>query len=416
MKRYLYIIIGIIVAAIIAILVLFLFRGSSALSGILPASITGLLPSAGTQGSNNSGGSTTGFGSSTTTGASSSTGQNSPVQSFNMTSIGPIIDYFVDAQGNVTAVQPSGEVIAVSGNRSSTISSNPIGNIISTSFSYDGKMLLVNYGDPGNPQSGVFHVASGTWTGLPQGLHSPQWSPSGYQIAYLNDPGTGASSLSILNAANIKSGIATLLTLSATNFSLQRITKNQFVLSDKPSAQTAGSSWLYSSQTKTLTPIAYETLGFESVWDDSTTTIGLAFFENPNSQKLGLRLIDAAGNDLHDLSFLTLPTKCLFNNETSSAVAATTTAATATSTAFLYCGVPNDPSQLSSAQLPDDYNDGALFTSDKIIKINTNTGELATLWNGSTQSVDATDLKFANHTLYFINRYDQKLYSLVLAQ
>jgi len=61
-----------------------------------------------------------------------------------------------------------------------------------------------------------------------------------------------------------------------------------------------------------LTPIAYETLGFESVWDDSTTTIGLAFFENPNSQKLGLRLIDAAGNDLHDLSFLTLPTKMPF--------------------------------------------------------------------------------------------------------
>jgi hypothetical protein len=437
MKRYIYIILGIIIAAIIAIVILFLLRGGSALNGILPASITGLLPSVGTQGSNSAGGENgaTGFGSSTSGEANSSTTQNNIVQSFNMVASGPILDYFVDPQNNITIIRPSGEIVTISGNQSSTLSSNAINNIISTGFSSDGKKLLVNFGDTNNPQTTIFDVTSKTWTALPQGLHSPRWSPlGGYQIAYLNDPGTGISALSVIDAGNLKSGTATLITLNITDPSLQWITKTQFVLSDKPSVQTLGSSWLFNSQTKALTPITYEMLGGESIWGGTTTTIGLSFFENPNSQKMEFRLEDANGNNLHDLNFLTLPTKCTFNEETStvaltaiasttvatssSKTAKTTTIATSTiiSTPFLYCGVPTDSSQLSSAQLPDDYNDGALFTSDRIIKLNANTGDIATLWNDSTQNMDVNDLKFANNTAYFINRYNQGLYSLVLTQ
>jgi hypothetical protein len=432
MKRYIYIIIGIVVAAIIAIIILFFLKGGSALSGLLPASITGSLPSVGTQGSNGSGG-TTGFGSSTTGGTIGSIGQSGLVKSFNIVSNGPILDYFVDTQGKITAIQPSGEVITVSGNQSSTISSNQIGGIISASFSYDGKKILVSFGDPSDPEAAVFDVTSSTWTALPQGLFSPQWSPSNYQIAFLNEYGSGVAVLDTIDATNPnKPGVTALLSLNATDLSLQWISKNQFVLSDKPSVQTTGSSWLYNSQSKTLVPIEYEMLGPESVWDESaTTTLGLAYFETSNSQRLKLQLVDASGNDVHDLSFLTLPTKCLFNDQTSTVALATTTSALATTTAssspavaastvtstpFLYCGVPSDPNQLSSAQLPDDYNDGALFTSDEIIKLNADTGALSTLWNDSTQNVDATDLKFFNNSLFLINRYDQKLYSLTFAQ
>jgi len=431
MKRYLYIILGIIVAAIIAIIVLFLLKGSSAVVGLLPAGITGSLPSTGTQGSNGTGGENG------TTGNSSSTGGPAGLASLNIVSDGPTVDYFVDAQGKITAIQPSGEVITISGGQSSTISSNQIGEIISARFSYDGKKLLVNFGDSNNPQTAVFDVASSTWTALPQGMFSPQWSPSDYRIAFLNQYGAGVTALDTIDATNPKKlGAVKLLSLNAVDLSLQWISQNQFILADRPSVQTLGSLWLYNSQVKTLMPIEYEMLGAESTWNGVGTTTGLVFFENPNSQKQKFQLVDASGNDLHDLNFLTLPTKCLFNNVTSTVAATTTTpvaaatttnlskatgtivAATSTvvSTTLLYCGVPSDSTQLSSAQLPDDYNDGSLFTSDKIVKINATTGDISTVWNDATQNIDTFDLKFFNGALFFINRYNQKLYSLTFAQ
>ena len=210
MKRYIYIIIGIIIAAIIAIIVLFLFRGNSVLTGILPASVTGLLPSTGTQGGNGTGGGgdTAGFGSSTSTsnGTGGIGGQTNSLQSFNVVAAGPIADYFVSAQNTITIIRPTGEVVSISGNQSSTLSSNAINNIIATGFSSDGKKLLVNFGDQNNPQTTIFDVASRVWTSLPQGLHSPRWSPAGYQVAYLNDHGTGASALSVIDASNPKTG------------------------------------------------------------------------------------------------------------------------------------------------------------------------------------------------------------------
>jgi hypothetical protein len=433
MKRYIYIIIGIIVVALIAIGLLFLFRGSSALSGFLPTSITDLLPSVGTQGSNSSGtvGGGSGFGTPTVGVSGSSAGQNGLAQNFNTAVSVPVLNYFVDAQGNITAIEPSGEVIAVSGSQSSTISSSSINDIVSTNFSHDGKKLLVTFGDPTNPSAAVLDITAKTWTALPQGLQSPQWSPAdSYQIALLDESGIGTTALDVIDVTNPKKlGVTTLLSLNATDLSLRWVSKNQFILSDKPSIQTTGSAWLFNSQTKSFTPIIYEASGLETVWGGSTTTTGLALLENVSGQTLGLHLIDANGNDLHDLNFLTLPTKCVFNQETStiittvaspSSTAASSSSGTpnsaTTSTTFLYCGVPSDSSQLSSAQLPDDYNDGVLFTSDKMIKLNTNTGDLTTLWDGSAQNIDATDLKIFNNTLYFVNRYDQKLYSLTLPQ
>lgn len=427
MKRYIYIIIGIIIAAIIAIGILFLLKGNSALTGILPPSITGALPFVGTQGNTNSslGSTTTGSGSLGTGGVSSSTGQNGAAQSVAITATGPFINYFIDTQGDVLGIQPSGQVVELSGSQSSTISSSQINNIISTGFSYDGKMLLVNFGDPSNPQTAVLTIASGAWTALPQGLQSPQWSSSNYQIAFLDAYGAGATALDLVDVTNPKKiNPTTLFSLNATDLSLQWISKTQFVLSDKPSAQTSGSSWIYNSQSRTLNSVIYEASGPETIWGGSTTTVGLAFFNSASGQGPQLQLVDINGNDLHDLNFLTLPTKCVFNNV--AAIAATTTAATttasastakaATSTTFLYCGVPSDSSQLASAQLPDDYNDGVVFTSDEIIKLNAGTGDLTTLWSSTSQPIDATDLKVFDNTLYFLNRYDQKLYSLPLAQ
>ena len=57
----------------------------------------------------------------------------------------------------------------------------------------------------------------------------------------------------------------------------------------------------------------------------------------------------------------------------------------------------------------------ALFTSDNLYKVNTETGVIQPLWNSPTQNMDVSDLKFFNNALFFVNRYDNKLYGLTFA-
>jgi hypothetical protein len=435
MKRYLYIIIGIIVAAAIAILVLFLIKNHSSVSPSpsLNATTTGPLPVAGTQGGNGSGTATSPLNlpalSSTTTGTAS---PQATVQNFGVLSNSPVADYFIDPQNNITAIEPTGQVISITNGQSTTINTSTISDLISAGFSYDGKKIVVSYGDPTNPQAGIFTVSTNAWVPLPQGMISPQWSPSNnYQIAYLVTTGNGKLALASINATNLKASPITLLTLSADDLALQWPSQSEFILSDKPTSQNTGSIWGFNSQTGTLTPLVYETPGAEGIWSHSATIpYGLVSFTIPASQKNTMQLEAFSGTlPTQPLTFQTLPTKCGFNAEqmpatstSSSTPPATTTSAKSkvvtpapVSYLALYCGIPRASSGFSSANLPDDYNTTALYTSDDLYKMNTATGDLQSLWSDPTQNMDVSDLKFFNNAIFFINRYDQKLYGLTFA-
>jgi hypothetical protein len=423
MKRYIYIILGIIVLAAIAIAIIFYLKNPSSSSSLFGFGSGGSLPQTGTQGTSTGqqGGSNNNqVGNSTNNTSSSVAGAGGLVQTFGIVADGPILDYFVDAQNNITAIKPDGTIISISGENSSTLSATTVPGIITARFSSDGKKVLVSSGDPSTPKTNIFDVATKVWVSAPQGLQSPQWSPSGYQIAYLSQSASGMLSLSTIDALNLKKAPATLLSIHATDLVLQWINKNQFVLSDRPSANNAGSIWLFDAQKSTMTPIVYENSGAESMWNNATTgTLGLVF--DNGGRNSTLQLVTPLGTIYHALSFLTLPSKCSFSIATTTIAAATTTTSTTksskpttSSVSYLYCGVPLDINAFSSAQLSDNYNMMASFTSDQILRINVADGSWNILWNDPTQNIDATDLRFFNNTLFFVNRYDQKLYALTL--
>jgi hypothetical protein len=437
MKRYLYIIIGIIIAAGIAILVLFLIKNHAASPTITTSGTTsGSLPAVGTQGSNGSGASssvaTLGLSPIASGTSANSTGANmgtqAAVQNFGVLSQSPVLDYFIDAQNNIIAIQPTGAIITIANGQTTEVTSSTIVGIISASFSYDGKKIVVSYGDPSNPQAGIYNVVTKVWTGLPQGMLSPQWSPiNNYQIAYLTTPSAGKLALQIINAANLKIAPTTIFTLNANDLTLQWPTASEFIFSDKPTSQNAGSIWAYNSTAGTLYPLIYEIPGAEGIWShNAAIPYGLTFFNNQTGQGNTLQLQAFSGSlPIQPLTFSTLPSKCVFNTEmmpiatsTASSTASSTTknrtssAPTSTPYLALYCGIPRSSSGFSSAHLPDDYNTMALFTSDDIYKINTATGDEQVLWNDATQNMDVSDMKFFNNALFFVNRYDQKLYGL----
>jgi hypothetical protein len=428
MKRYIYIIIGIVVVAVIAIVAIFIIKNNSAGTatggtGTLPGS-SGSLPSSGTQ-TGSSGGTGTGTTPGGTTGgttpsSTASTGApQATLKSFGVLSSDPILDYFVDAQNNITGIEPNGSVVSIANGQSTTIGSSTINGIISASFSADGKKILVSFGNPTDPQGTIFDLATQKWTVLPQGLQSPRWSTvsGNYQIAYLA-PGDGTEALSIINAANLKSGVATVFTFHANDLTLQWLSQNQFTLSEKPTMSAGGSIWLYNSKTATIGSLIYETAGAEGLWSsDPKQPYGIVFSDGASGQNPNLQLESLTGNIVQQFNFVSLPSMCLLNTQGSSTSIAATSNLLAASSSYLalYCGVPRSSSAFLSAHLPDDYNSMAVFASDDIYEINTVTGRSEVLWADQTQNMDVSDMKLFNGMLFFVNRYDQKLYGLSFA-
>ncbi len=340
-----------------------------------------------------------------------------------------VLDYFVS--NNVTiVVSPDGTIATITNNNADNISSSKIKNIISTGFSYDGTKILINFGDRQSPQTSIFDMKTKTWTPLVVGMISPQWSPSDYRIMYLKNNSNGTEALTTLDASKTKNNVVIVTTLHVQDLSLLWRTKNDVLLYDNPSVYSFGSIWSFNLQKKSLNPVINDQRGMEALWSTATTTIGLLFTGDSSQYGGSLRFIDESGSILQRFGFLTMPGKCLFSqyNATPSTVATNTSlarpatsttslpATTASSSSYLalYCGVPRDQNMISSARLPDDYEQMSFFTSDNIYRINTSNGSVTTLFNDQNQTMDVSRIKVFNNALFFVNRYDQKLYSIKL--
>jgi hypothetical protein len=427
MRRYIYIILGVLVVVIIGLIVFWFFFKNQ--SSPAPSGTSGSLPQTGTQSGNGSG---NGNGAGSQTGGSLGNGtpNAAPGTKFGIASNELIFDYFVDAQNNVIAIEPDGKIGQITNSQANYLSSSGVQNLITTGFSYDGKKLFVNFGDPLNPQTAIFDVQSKSWTPLSQGLISPAWSPINYQIAYMSGAATGTKTISTLDVSNPKAKPIQLAQINVQGPSLAWLNKTQLLLFDKPAAFVAGSLWLFDTQKNNLSPVITEELGLQSVWSAATTTtslatpIGLAFSAGPGSLGGHLQLVDSSGNPLKNVGFVTLTSKCLFNpvigyvSSTTPTTASTTAPAAPKLSSYLalYCAVPRNQDGLTTARLPDDYQQMALFTSDDFYRVNVVTGETDSIFANPNQNLDASDLKIFNNTLFFVNRYDQKLYAISLSQ
>jgi len=310
----------------------------------------------------------------------------------------------VDDQGNVAVVEPDGDIAELVNGQASSLSSSTIQNLIGATFSSNGQKVAISFGDASNPQTSIFDDNAKTWTSLPVGATSPAWAPSGYQLAYLQQNTNGTESImTVVVATSTVSAPSTLVTLHAQDLSLVWINKNELALTSKPSDYAEGSSLIYNIAQKTLTPMVLEEFGLETLWSKTTSSMGLAFSVNNGGSGGNLQFLDSSTGNIKNIGFLTLPTKCTFNLDAGS------------SSLDLYCAIPQDGNELPSAKLPEDYNEMAIFTTDSFYKVDTGTGALTQVL-APTGAYDASDLSVFNNDLFFINRYDQKLYAIPLGE
>jgi len=331
----------------------------------------------------------------------------------------PILAYFVNTKGEITIIEPDGKILALNNQGSpTTLSVTVIPDMQSASFSADGQKVLAAFGTETTLYS-VFEFTKKTWRPLTTGIQSPVWSPSGSKLAYLL-PGRTNTSILTLDLAVSSAKPQELLRITAENIELAWPDVSRLLLTTPASAKVASSLWNFDLKTRRLTALIEDYAGLETLWS-SFSNRGIIFHSLANERGGELVLFTPSPAASRNFSLLTLPDKCIFGTELPPAPTSSISSTSSKTTApkkvvpeeYIYCAVPRDREALTNAILPDEYIMHALFTEDNFYKIKVADGNLSPIFV-SGQPIDALNLKLINNELFFINRFDSKLYSVTL--
>ncbi len=319
-------------------------------------------------------------------------------------------------------VANDGRVLKTFGDgREEEVSSQTLPNFYAATSNASGALALGTFSYPISPVFAMFSTDTNAWERLPAGTIAAAFSPDGNAIAYIQDgPRQGSGSdatglsgtLSVLQVGDKKSRVIGRITIA--DGTLQWPKSNTMYITTRPSSEISAEVWelrlLNNKKGAPLAPKDIASFTIQRVDVDTRTTMVL----HGNIADVGLQLIskDAATSELYltnragvtltKLPFLTLPSKCTFDD------------------VVLYCALPNTfPTR---ARLPEDYSQERFYTADALISYDTTTGSARVLYE-SGAVIDAEQLTVrdggstsltTSKELLFRNRYDGKLYSLQL--
>lgn len=300
----------------------------------------------------------------------------------------PIFDYWHnDKTKKIYYLSTSGEIYKIGNGQNEKISQQIIEDVHSVNPSPEGNKAIIGFGYPFKTVFTVLDADSVAFQPLPTGTVSAAWDPkSNDRVAYLKNGGRGA--VNLLTLTNRKS--KELLKLAQQDLELEWVLPNLIYLKEKPSAETFNSVLALDINKLTLKTIVKEEPGLIIKWAPDGNR-GLKF--NAFGLSNLLSLIDAQNKLLLRLDFITLPSKCTLGNSRG------------------YCAVPrNIPPR---TQWPDDYLKRKIYTQDDVYSLNFDTGASEKVFSAA-DPLDIDRISFRNNELYFINRYDNKLYRLGL--
>ena len=278
------------------------------------------------------------------------------------------------------------------------LTSSSIENFQSLESSLDGKRVIIKSGNSGASKFVVYNSENNIFESLPDKITAADFSPDGEKAAYFSanagDP--GKSDLITKSLIDLKQKPATLLSLYQGDFSLNWISQNKITLVPKPSAFYPASIWAVDVVKKTLSRLTSEENGLNGLivnWS-SDGKIGLQFSSSMEGRSRILNLINDQGEIMANFEFVTLPEKCFVSDPK------------------IYCAIPQSIPDKSA--LPDDYLKNAVYFVDSLYQIDITSNSFERIFDGNASAIDAINLNFVDGKLFFINKYDSKLYVLEL--
>jgi hypothetical protein len=296
----------------------------------------------------------------------------------------PVFEYWLSSKDNsLYFANLNGQIIKINNDGSrSLVSSQTLSDLHSLLSSADGSMVLAEFNYPELPSLSVFSASSTSWKPLPAGTISAAFSPDSKTVAY-----TDQSALRTMDLATQK--ITEIQKMSQVGFKLNWLKPSEILFYEEPSIETINKYYSFNLTTKIFTNIIDGQFGVDIIWSkDAKQGIKLASINRIPK----LELINEFGDTDVVFTFLTIPEKCLMESSK------------------IYCGVPKNIR--SGIVLPDDYYKKKDYFADDIFELNLPTGKITKLFDGGEASIDASDLKIKDGALLFINRYDNKVYSL----
>ena len=278
------------------------------------------------------------------------------------------------------------------------LTSSSIENFQSLKSSLDGKRVIIKSGNSGASKFVVYNSENNIFESLPDKITAADFSPDGKKVAYFSanagDP--GKSDLITKSLIDLKQKPATLLSLYQGDFGLNWISQNKITLVPKPSAFYPASIWAVDVVKKTLSRLTSEENGLNGLivnWS-SDGKIGLQFSSSMEGRSRILNLINDQGEVMANFEFVTLPEKCFVSDPK------------------IYCAIPQSIPDKSA--LPDDYLKNAVYFVDSLYQIDITSNSFERIFDGNASAIDAINLNFVDGKLFFINKYDSKLYVLEL--
>ena len=305
----------------------------------------------------------------------------------------PVFDYFISRSSDIFYITSQGHIFKVNEKEDELISDKNIENIIDVKADKNGAMIIVKYGNFNSPKVDVFDIEKKVWQSIGNNsVSAADFSPDSLKIIYAEKKDSGISDLMTKDLNLAKPKTIKIMSLFYLPFDLQWVNTDNILLISAPSAGYVGEIWQLDLKTKAVKIFA-NSFGLMLKWPIGGDS-GLLF----NSAKNQISLIDSNAKKKADIEILTLPDKCFVNS------------------AMIYCAVMQNYSDiLPKPALPDDYFKKAFYSIDKIyaIGIVDNSSEII-LSDEELPIVDAVNLSLSGNNLLFINRYDNRIYSLDL--
>lgn len=253
--------------------------------------------------------------------------------------------------------------------------------------------MLIESGSLSAPKFVIFNTAAKVFELMPANISAADFSPDAKSITYLEMPTSTALSNLVVKDFGTKPKTSKILSFGQKDFDLDWISTNQIILAPKPSAFYSASAWSVDVKNKTITLLADSLNGLMLKWS-ALGQIGLEFSSQIQGTEPKLKLVDNKGSIKANLDFTTLPSKCLVSEPQ------------------IYCAIPKDIPNRTA--LPDDYLKRVVYFTDAFYQININENSSLKIFEPVDLAIDAYNLNLIDGKLLFVNRYDNKLYSLEL--